>query len=208
MRRGVEIVASCLMLGCVFALSLPAGGAAQPAKETIVLFRHGEKPTKGLGQLTCQGLRRSLALPRILLGRFGTPDYLFAPDPGRRMIDYDATSFNYIRPLATIEPTAIRLGMPVNTDFGADQIGPLQTELLQPKYASALIFIAWEHIWEDRLAKRLVAWAGGDPDIVPDWPGNYDTIFVVELSRAAAGVSVKFSEQREGLDGLPATCPD
>jgi hypothetical protein len=111
----------------------------------------------------------------------------------------DATSFNYIRPLATIEPTAIRLGMPVNTDFGADQIGPLQTELLQPKYANALIFIAWEHVWEDRLAKRLVAWGGGNPNIVPDWPGNYDTIFVIELSPTAAGVSVGFSEQREGL---------
>ena len=208
MNRRLAIVAMGVVAGCAIAAWPPVTRGTQPAKETIVLFRHGEKPPQGLGQLTCQGLRRSLALPRVLLARFGKPDYLFAPDPGRRMVDYDATSFNYIRPLATIEPTAIRLGMPVNTDFGADQIDPLQTELLRTRYANALVFIAWEHVWADRMAKRLVSWGGGNPDIVPDWPGNYDTIFVIELSRTAAGVSVQFSEQREGLDGLPTTCPD
>jgi hypothetical protein len=208
MNRSFAIAAMGVVLGCTLAAWPPAAGTAQLSKETIVLFRHGEKPAQGLGQLTCQGLRRSLALPRILLARFGKPDYLFAPNPGRRMVDYDATSFNYIRPLATIEPTAIRLEMPVNTDFGADQIGPLQTELLRPEYANASIFIAWEHVWAGRLAKRLVAWGGGNPDIVPEWPGNYDTIFVIELSRTAGGASVGFSQQREGLDGLPTTCPD
>ena len=41
--------------------------------ETIVCIRHGEKPPGGLGQLTCQGLNRALALPKVLLGKFGTP---------------------------------------------------------------------------------------------------------------------------------------
>jgi len=197
-----------VLFGATVVTTPAATEAAQAAKETIVLFRHGEKPEHGLGQLTCQGLRRSLALPSVLLARFGRPDYLFAPNPGHRMVDYDGTSYNYIRPLATIEPTAIRLGMPVNTDFGADQINELQAELLRPKYENALIFIAWEHEWEDRLAKHLVAWGGGNPATVPEWPGGYDTLFIVQLSRTATGVSVLFSQQREGLDGLPKTCPE
>ena len=40
----------------------------QPAGETIVLLRHGEKPPTGLGQLTCKGLNRALALPSLLMG--------------------------------------------------------------------------------------------------------------------------------------------
>ena len=47
--------------------------------ETIVFLRHGEKPEKEIGQLNCQGLNRALALPRVLISKFGRPDYLFAP---------------------------------------------------------------------------------------------------------------------------------
>jgi len=41
-------------------------GTTIHAEETIVFFRHGEKPSAGLGQLTCQGLNRALALPDVL----------------------------------------------------------------------------------------------------------------------------------------------
>ena len=50
-----------LMLGLVILLAAPAV-FAEPAKQTIVVVRHGEKPPEGLGQLTCQGLQRSLRL--------------------------------------------------------------------------------------------------------------------------------------------------
>lgn len=43
------------------------------ADSTIVILRHGEKPGRGLGQLSCQGLNRALALPPILLSRYGVP---------------------------------------------------------------------------------------------------------------------------------------
>jgi len=52
-----------------------------------VLIRHGEKPPGGLGQLTCKGLNRSLALPSLLIGRYGKPDFIFAPDPAQRVDD-------------------------------------------------------------------------------------------------------------------------
>src|SRR5262245_29460317 len=77
------------------------------AQQTIVFFRHGEKPSCGYGQLTCQGLNRALALPAVLNAKFGNPDYLYAPNPAVKISD-PAGSFYYVRPLATIEPTAIR----------------------------------------------------------------------------------------------------
>jgi hypothetical protein len=51
--------------------------------ETIVCIRHGEKPLLGLGQLTCKGLNRALALPEVLLAKFGRPGFIFAPDPNQ-----------------------------------------------------------------------------------------------------------------------------
>jgi len=41
------------------------------AVETIVFVRHGEKPANDLGQLTFQGLNRALALPDVLIKKYG-----------------------------------------------------------------------------------------------------------------------------------------
>jgi hypothetical protein len=53
--------------------------------ETIVCVRHGEKPPGGLGQLNCRGLNRSLALPDVLLKKFGVPQFIFAPNPTEKV---------------------------------------------------------------------------------------------------------------------------
>jgi hypothetical protein len=73
--------------------------------ETIVFIRHAEKPVAGLGQINCRGLNRALALPAVLTSRFGKPDQICAPDPTGKVHD-PAGSFDYLRPLATIEPAA------------------------------------------------------------------------------------------------------
>ena len=71
-------------------LALVCGSTAH-AQQTIVFFRHGEKPSAGLGQLTCQGLNRALALPDVLIGKFGKPDYdsLYIV-----RVDYSGSSIN------------------------------------------------------------------------------------------------------------------
>src|SRR5277367_623741 len=91
----------------------PYAAAAQAAvTETIVLVRHGEKPALGLGQLDCQGLNRALALPAVIGKELGEPTAIFAPDPAQSKEDH-GQPYNYVRPLATIEPTAIAFGLPV-----------------------------------------------------------------------------------------------
>jgi hypothetical protein len=182
-----------------------ARSASQQGVETIVCVRHGEKPHAGLGQLTCRGLNRSLALPNVLLSKFGTPEYIFAPNPTQKV---DEGHYYYIRPLATIEPTAIRCGLPVNTEYGFMEIDGLAHELDSAKYRSATVFVAWEHVLLDMLAKKMVKENGGSSSQVPSWPGDdYDTIFVIKITHASGGNTVTFTIDHEGLNNLSDNCP-
>jgi hypothetical protein len=189
------------------AFSDPTAPAAAATTETLVVLRHGEKPHGGLGQLTIQGLNRALALPNILIGKYGKPDYIFAPDPA---VKVDGGKYSYVRPITTIEPTAIMLGMPVDTQIGFDNIDALQAELTKPKYASSVVYVAWEHGYEDAFAKNMVKTYGGDPTIVPNWDDtDYDMIFVIRLTHTAAGtITESFTVDHEGLNGkLSTTMP-
>ena len=100
--------------------------------ETIVMVRHAEKPTpEALGQLNCRGLNRALALPSIL-AHFGKPAAIFAANPAIQTSEGNplpwATKYSYVRPLATIEPYAISLGMPVNAQIAAADTKGLQKD--------------------------------------------------------------------------------
>jgi hypothetical protein len=60
----------------------PAAKSAS-STETIVFFRHAEKPEKEFGQLSCQGLNRALALPQVLISKFGKPEMLKKHSPAK-----------------------------------------------------------------------------------------------------------------------------
>src|SRR5215469_12302518 len=207
-----SIVLRSLRLGLNIGLSLAVAGssvfgAELQLTETIVLVRHGEKPAEGLGQLNCQGLNRAVALSVVIGQLFGRPDAIFAPDPAQSKEDYGHL-YNYVRPLATIEPTAIAFGLPVDASIGVSDLDPLQQKLESPAYRNALVVVAWEHAAIPKLARRLVADHGGDPTIVPDWNGdNFDSIYVVKLTQTGAGTTVSFEQLHEGLDGQPTACP-
>jgi hypothetical protein len=187
---------------------VPRAAAAPAAKtETIVLVRHGEKPVLGLGQLDCQGLNRALALPAVIGKQFGKPDAIFAPDPAHTKKDY-GRSYDYVRPLATIEPTAIAFGMPIDASIGVEDIEVLERTLGGADYRGALVLIAWEHKEIVKLARLLLAANGGDASAVPDWKGSdFDSIDVVTLKRSGANTSAGFEQRHEGLDGQATTCP-
>ncbi len=184
----------------------PAPTASPAALETIVFIRHGEKPANDEGQLTCRGLNRALALPRVLLTKFGKADRIFAPLTTTR--DYHGTSYSYIRPLMTIEPTAILLGLPVDTRFPFDGIDQLQAELTAPANRSALIFVAWEHSQLVLLVRHLLTALGDTADQVPEWDKNdFDHIFVVKVHTDASQRTASFTEDHEMLDDLSPDYP-
>lgn len=201
-------------LGCAVAIALNivavgASYAASPATETIVFVRHGEKPARGYGQLDCQGLNRALALPAVIAAKFGRPDTIYAPNPSMQKKD-SGVLYDYVRPLATIEPTAIQFGMPVNTHYGFAQVHALQQALMAPEQRDKLIVVAWEHHEIETLVRAVLQQYGGSPQDVPHWRSNdFDAIYVVKLDWTGAGAAPRasFVLDREGLDGRAADCP-
>lgn len=185
------------------------GATSLTAQETIVAIRHAEKPAGGFGQLTCQGLNRALALPKVLIGRFGRPDAIYAPDPAVQVNDRSSELYSYVRPLMTIEPTAIALGMPVNAQIGFTDIAQLQSAVTAPAYAHALVFVAWEHGLLNRFAQQMLRSYGEDPARVPPWPNSdYDRIYIFRIQQAGDHPRLTFQIAHEGLNGtLSTTCP-
>ena len=168
------------------------------AQETLIFVRHGEKPADNSGQLTCRGLNRALALPDVLLKRYGKPDFIFAAGPKENKLG------SSLRALSTIMPTAVRAGLPIGIQFHADDVAGLQQELLSDKYQNSRIFIAWEHKNLDKAVKSIVAARGGDANQVPEWPGSdFDSILVVTLDQG----KVAFRQESEGLTQLADSCP-
>jgi hypothetical protein len=174
------------------------------AEQTLVFLRHAEKPAAGLGQLTCQGLNRALALPTVLIGRYGTPDFVYAPNPDVKMID-SGESYYYVRPLATIEPTAIRSAKSVNTKYGFNEIAGLESLLIQATKANTTIFVAWDHIYMPMLVQHIMNEYGGGVK-VPAWvTGDYDTLYVVHVNYGST-ITATFHTDVEGLNGQSTSC--
>jgi len=192
---------------CISALALPAAHAADGNRETLVFVRHGEKPAQGFGQLNCQGLNRALALPAVIAAKFGKPDAIYAPDPSQQKDD-SGHPYYYVRPLATIEPTAIQFQMPVQTPYGFAQIDQLGTTLVNPANRDKLIVVAWEHKLIVKLLRQMLSAHGGNAADVPDWQSNdFDSIYVVRLDWQNGTPRASFRHDREGLDGRAADCP-
>jgi|GEM_PF-335170 len=175
--------------------------------ETLVFVRHGEKPAQGYGQLDCQGLNRALALPAVIAAKFGKPDAIYAPDPSQQKND-DGHPYYYVRPLATIEPTAIQFQMPVQMPYGFKQIDQLGEALVDPANRGKLIVIAWEHRLIEKLLRQMLGAHGGNAADVPRWRSDdFDSIYVVRLDWRDGTPRASFKHDREGLDGRAADCP-
>jgi hypothetical protein len=198
------------------ALSIPTtfafGDQAEGAAKTIVFVRHGEKPENGLGQLSCQGLNRALALPPVIANAFGKPDAIFAPNPS--LMKEDAGKpYDYVRPLATIEPTAIWFGLPVDVSIGFDDRKGLRAALEKQRASDrdVLLLVAWEHKQIAPVARSLLAAHGADAETinaVKDWKASdFDSIYVVTIRHRGDTTKVAFHHGYEGLNGQPSSCP-
>lgn len=201
--------AVCLGFGLsALAIAAPVTRAADPVTmQTIVLLRHGEKPAAGLGQLDCQGLNRALALPAVLARLFGRPAAIFAPNPATKVRD-EGGVFDYVRPLATIEPTAIALGLPVDASVGFTDVDGLQRRLGEPHLHNALVFVAWEHLRIVEIVRALMARHNGDAAAVPVWKDNdFDSVYVVRIARTGDRTSASFKHAHQGLNNQPRNCP-
>jgi hypothetical protein len=200
---------SAAFIATVFCAAIAGVGlaGAAAAKETIVFIRHGEKPAQGLGQLDCRGLNRALALPGVIDRQFGRPDAILAPNPSAQKDD-GGVHYDYVRPLATVEPTAVAFGLPVEARVGFDDVAGLTATLEAPERRDALVLVAWEHRIIDAVARELLRRHGGDPALVPDWASaDFDGVDVVTIDWSGPSPTATFARGAQGLNGLPDACP-
>lgn len=199
--------AASLVLVAAFWPNLGAAAVAESV-ETIVFIRHGEKPAQGLGMLNCQGLNRSLALPAVLMAKFGKFDAVFAPDPHEKKPDGgDAQLYNYLRPLLTVAPLAVQLGLPINTAFGYADSAGLQQELALPRYHNAIVLVGWEHHQLVGIVKSMLSQMGGQAADVPAWKSlDFDSIYTLTVRRSGAVLRAEFAVSQQRLDGQSKTC--
>jgi hypothetical protein len=184
--------------------------------ETVVFLRHAEKPDNPKGQLNCKGLNRSLMLPGVIDGLItsaGAPLWaIFAPNPAEQKEDDDAL-YDYVRPLATIEPTAIKNNMPVSTHIGYLNGEALAATLKNQEYRGKVILVAWEHkVINDVECKLLTGkschWGDDNRSgAVVKWPSDvFDRVDLLEIDWADSGKTKLLPSQSEGLN-VPETCP-
>jgi len=118
-----------------------------------------------------------------------------------------AGSFYYVRPLATLEPVAIRAGISVNTNYGYNNITGLQSVLINSAKANVTVFVSWEHEYLVKIVQSIMNKYGGGA-AVPAWvTGDYDSLYIVHVNYAASGIDAWFEHAHEGLNGQPTTCP-
>ncbi|MBB3255867.1 broad specificity phosphatase PhoE [Paraburkholderia bannensis] len=174
---------------------------------TLIFVRHGEKPAEGLGQLNCKGLNRALALPAVIAAKYGKPDAVYAPDPGEQKDD-GGHAYYYVRPLATVEPTAIQFGLPIQTPYGHSHTEALEKTLLDTSQRNRTVVIGWEHREIETMVRKIVAEHGGSASDVPSWKSaDFDSIYVVRVDWSSGTPRVRFSHEREDLDGVSDACP-
>ena len=161
-----------------------------------------------LSRVSRRAWDRALALSIVLPEKFGKPDFLFAPDPAYQMRE-PAGEANYVRPLMTIEPTAVRYQMPMQTPRGYGDANQLEQELANPKYAAATVFVAWEHVNAESMAKGLMELFHPDASVIPHWQGSdFDSLYVVRIARSPNRPPVaSFILEHENLNGQSNKMP-
>jgi hypothetical protein len=99
--------------------------------------------------------------------------------------------------------------MPVNALIGFKNVGQLRKEVLAPENTNSVIYLAWEHVYLNQFAKKLLKAYGKDPSVVPDWPdGEYDRIYVFRITDVDGKKDLAFSVEAQGLtDSLSDKCP-
>jgi hypothetical protein len=169
--------------------------------ETIIIIRHAEKPENGLGQLSCKGLNRSLKLPGVIIDKFGVPDFLVAPNPSIEKLD-KSVSYSYIRPLATIEPLAIKTAKNINLSCGYSDTDCVVNLLLSKENSEKLTLVAWEHHLIDNIVENIAKKKDAKLKI-PKWKNDdFDSIYVLKIKKD----SVDFRVEKEGLDNQSGDC--
>lgn len=212
-RRCAFLLVPVLVVASSVALfSLGRGVHAEPKNgtQTLVFMRHAEKPSMGLGQLNCQGLNRAIDLSDLLPRQFGKANFIFAANPSRHVEEGEGDlSYSYLRPLMTVGPSAIKLGLPINIEYGANDTSALADELMRDKYHDSTIYTAWSHGYLPELINKVAEEASGKKiTLLDDWTGDdFDSVLVLTLKWTNGKATLDYENYKQGLNDGAQGCP-
>ena len=96
--------------------------------------------------------------------------------------------------------------MPVRTKYAYTDIATVQAALVTAAKANTTIFVAWEHLYLQKLVQNIMNKYGGRV-VVPAWAStDYDSLYVVKVDYVGSNISARFQRDREGLNGQPTSC--
>ena len=211
-RCAYFVVPAFLMLTSVLLFSSGRGVHAESKNgtQTLVFMRHAEKPSMGLGQLNCQGLNRAIDLSELLPRQFGKANFIFAANPSRHVEEGEGDlSYSYLRPLMTVGPSAIKLGLPINIDYGANDTSDLADEFMRDKYHDSTIYTAWSHGYLPELINKVAEEASGKKiKLLDDWTGDdFDSVLVLTLKWNNGKATIEYENYKQGLNDGSLGCP-
>jgi hypothetical protein len=176
---------------------------------TIIIARHGEKPTPNAndrGVLNCRGENRALHIPQVMQKMFGTIDGVFAPIP-HFTTQYGADSQGAFstRPFQTALPTATFFNTGINACVGVSHPKKIAKLVTSSKYAGKTLLVVWEHKRIKKIAEAInkiyhasytfKKWSGSD----------FDSLYIFRVKNGI----LHFTKSAEGLNSVISdTCPD
>jgi len=152
-----------------------------------VIIRHGEKPADG-DNLTCKGLNRALALPKVLNAKFGVASSVIVPaiNAGNRTKSG--------RMFQTVTPYAVKYNLDINSSYEENDYKRIAKDV---RKRSGVVIMVWEHNAIPGLARAL----GVDGGFL-DWGGDdFDSIWVITYKKDVATLT----KDKEGLN-LSSDC--
>lgn len=177
-------------------------------EKTIVVIRHGEKNYPAHGGLSCKGLNRALALPNLLMKRYGNIHGIYAPKPIyiNSINDDDYKSW-YLRPIITIDPLSIKLNKPLDISYNFNSY--FENDLLANKLYNnppGVYIVSWEHkhipTLVDSIMKNYKQY-----EHIPNWNDlDFDRIYVIRLFKNG---KISLEAEKENLNWkLSDVCPN
>jgi len=180
--------ACAIAAGLLVLAELVAPAPAQPADLRIVVVRHGEKPPDG-NNLSCEGENRALALPAVLMHKFGKPDYTYVPSLKL------GKSTKHARMFQTVTPFAVQQNLTIDSRFAEDDATGVAKEVLK---RSGLVLLVWEHSQIEAVAKAIGV------KHPPKWKGDdFDSIWIITPKSGSATLTT----DSEGISPSP-NCPN
>ena len=178
-----------VLLLCTGSL-LPA--FSQSETLTVVIIRHGEK-NDATGNLSCQGLNRSLLLPKVLNAKFHQFSYLYVPSASI------GKSTGHARMYQTVTPLAIKDNLPVNSKYAVNAVAEVAQDVMKK---TGTVLLTWEHEAIDDIAAAL-----GVKDDHLHWADkDYDSIWIITWHTSKKGkLKATLTVDKEGLNP-PEAC--